>query len=512
MESLLKQAIVIGAGIGGLAVAIRLRVKGYAVTVIEAADRPGGKLAEIRMEGYRFDAGPSLFTLPEQVDELFRIAGKTPSDYFRYESLPIITRYFYPDGTLINAWQDAERFAEEIEVKTGEPRAHVKTLLRKSRQIYGITREVFLERSLHTLSTYLRWNTLKSALQVHRIDAFRTMDQANRSFFKDARVVQLFNRYATYNGSDPWQAPATLNIIPHLEHNLGAYFPENGMYDITLSLFTLAKEIGVVFQMGTVAERIVVGTGSRIAVAARPAYGEPVEAPQNRGQEVKGVQVNGKLIPADLVVSNADIVPTYRKLMPDQPAPESTLRQPRSSSALIFYWAMDRQYPQTDVHNIFFSANYQEEFQKMWREKSLSDDPTVYLYVSARRNPQDAPSGCDNFFVMINAPCDQGQDWDALIAEARKNILRKLEQQMGTPVEAHIRHEQVLDPRTIASRTSSHQGALYGNSSNNRFAAFLRHPNFSSRIKGLYFTGGSVHPGGGIPLCLLSARIVSELV
>lgn len=498
MESLLKQAIVIGAGIGGLAVAIRLRVKGYAVTVIEAAAQPGGKLAEIQMEGYRFDAGPSLFTLPEQVDELFRIAGKTPSDYFRYESLPIITRYFYPDGTLINAWQDPERFAEEIEVKTGEPRAHVETLLRKSRQIYGITREVFLERSLHKLSTYLRWNTLRSALQVHRIDAFRTMDQANRSFFKDPRVVQLFDRYATYNGSDPWQAPATLNIIPHLEHNLGAYFPENGMYDITLSLFNLAKEIGVVFQMGTVAERIV--TRNREQGAG------------NRKQEVKGVQVNGNLIPADLVVSNADIVPTYRKLMPDQPAPESTLRQPRSSSALIFYWAMDRQYPQTDVHNIFFSANYREEFHKMWQEKSLSDDPTVYLYVSARRNPQDAPPGCDNFFVMINAPCDQGQNWDALIAEARKHILRKLEKQLGAPVEAHIRHEQMLDPRTIALRTSSHQGALYGNSSNNRFAAFLRHPNFSSRIKGLYFTGGSVHPGGGIPLCLLSARIVSELV
>ncbi|MDX2284331.1 MAG: 1-hydroxycarotenoid 3,4-desaturase CrtD [Bacteroidia bacterium] len=484
-----SQAVVIGAGIGGIATAIRLRLKGFAVTVLEAHHSPGGKLTEIRQQGYRFDAGPSLFTLPELVDELYQLAGRDPSAYFRYEALPVITRYLYPDGTRIDAHRDPEAFAGEIERQTGEPRAHVQALLDKSRELYSLTSHVFLTRSLHRLSTYLRRDTLRSALQVHKLDAFRSMHRANRARFRDPRVVQLFDRYATYNGSDPYQAPATLSIIPHLEHNLGAYFPEKGMYDITLGLFQLAEELGVEFRFAAPALRIVHARG-----------------------RVQGVETAQALLPASVVVSNADIVPTYRRLLPDLPAPELTLRQPRSSSALIFYWGMRRTWPELEVHNIFFSADYQGEFEAIWKRRSLSADPTVYVYVSAKRNPQDAPPGCENWFVMINTPSDQGQDWDALIAQARADILRKLEQQLGAPVAPHIACEQVLDPRSIALRTSSHQGALYGNSSNNPFAAFLRHPNAARRPRGLYFTGGSVHPGGGIPLCLLSARITAELI
>ncbi|MDX1907367.1 MAG: 1-hydroxycarotenoid 3,4-desaturase CrtD [Bacteroidia bacterium] len=480
-------AIVIGAGIGGLASAIRLRVKGYPVGVYETQAGPGGKLTEVRTAGYRFDMGPSLFTLPEQVDELFELAGKNPRDYFSYTTLPVITRYFYPDGTRLDAWQDPEAFAQEVEARTGEPAAHVSALLHKSRELYEITRHVFLERSLHRLDTYTRLDTLRSMLQVHKLDAFRSMHRANIARFRDPRVVQLFDRYATYNGSDPYQAPATLSIIPHLEHNLGAYYPQGGMYSITRALHRLAEELGVVFHFDTPVSEIVVRDGTAV-----------------------GIRVGDALIPAAHIVSNADIVPTYRRLLPGLPAPEAILSQPRSSSALIFYWGMDRQWPETEVHNIFFSADYQAEFAHIWQSQTLWHDPTVYLYVSARVEPGDAPAGCDNFFVMINTPCDQGQDWDRLIAEARTHILRKLEAMLGTPVAPHIRTEQILEPRTIATRTSSWQGALYGNSSNNAFAAFMRHPNTTSRIKGLYFAGGSVHPGGGIPLCLLSARIATD--
>lgn len=483
------QAAIIGAGVGGLATAIRLRVQGYAVDVFEAHDRPGGKVNEVRQAGYRFDAGPSLFTLPEQVDELFRLAGRNPADYFQYEALDVITRYFYPDGTVLDAYRDVEAFAQEIEAKTGESSARIHRFLAKSRELYDITAEVFLKRSLHKLSTYIAPETLRAYLKLHKLDAFRTMDQANRSAFADPRVVQLFNRYATYNGSDPYQAPATLNIIPHLEHNIGAFFPKGGMYEVTRSLSRLAQELGVTFHLGTPVREIVTARG-----------------------RVQGVRLDWGIFPASVVVSNADIVPTYRRLMPTEPAPERVLRQPRSSSALIFYWGMDRTFPALDLHNIFFSGDYPGEFRQMWEGHTLDADPTVYVYISAKRHPEDAPPGGENWFVMINAPSDKGQDWDSLIRQARQHILRKLSQQLGVEVEPHVVCEDILDPRRIASRTSSHQGALYGNSSNNRFAAFLRHPNFSRRVDGLYFAGGSVHPGGGIPLCLLSARIVGDLV
>jgi len=210
------------------------------------------------------------------------------------------------------------------------------------------------------------------------------------------------------------------------------------------------------------------------------------------------------------VVSNMDIVGTYEKLLNGEKKPTKLLNQPKSSSALIFYWGIKKNFKQLDLHNILFSDDYKTEFNHIFKGASIYHDPTVYVNITSTKKPDDAPEGCQNWFTMINVPNDQGQDWDTLIAEAKLNILSKLSNQLGENIEPLIEVEEILDPRKIELKTSSAQGALYGNSSNNKFAAFLRHPNFSSSIKNLYFCGGSVHPGGGIPLCLLSAKIVDE--
>jgi phytoene dehydrogenase-like protein len=207
-----------------------------------------------------------------------------------------------------------------------------------------------------------------------------------------------------------------------------------------------------------------------------------------------------------------DIYPTYKKLLATAKQPKKILTQEKSSSALIFYWGIGKQFPELDLHNIFFSNNYQEEFKHIFEHKTIYSDPTIYINITSKCKPDDAPLGCENWFVMINTPNNQGQNWDELINEARKNIITKLNRLLKTDIEKHIVSENILDPRSIENKTSSHLGALYGNASNNRFAAFLRHKNFSSDIKGLYFCGGSVHPGGGIPLCLNSAKIVSKLI
>jgi phytoene dehydrogenase-like protein len=202
----------------------------------------------------------------------------------------------------------------------------------------------------------------------------------------------------------------------------------------------------------------------------------------------------------------------YERLLPDVKAPSLYLNQPKSTSALIFYWGIDTAFPALDLHNIFFTADYRKEFNQLFHEQHLNADPTVYVFISSKQVTSDAPAGKENWFVMINAPHNNGQDWESLIPQQREIILHKLEQRLGKDVRSHILFEEVLDPRTIESRTSSHLGALYGNSSNNTMAAFLRHPNKSRKVRGLYFVGGSVHPGGGIPLCLASARIVDGMV
>jgi phytoene desaturase len=484
-----KKAVVIGAGIAGIATAIRLAVEGYAVEVFEANATAGGKLGEVKQDNFRFDAGPSLLTMPQYIDELFELAGKTSSQYFQYQKLNVICKYFYEDGTKLTAYADEDKFEKERTTVIGEPASSSKNQIANSEQIYELTNPVFLERAFSGFKTLFTKEGFEALINLKKLDTGRTMHQANQGFFKDDRLVQFYDRYATYNGSNPYTAPATLNVIPHLEQHYGAYFPKDGMYSIVSSLVNLAIVVGVKFH-----------------------YNSPVQEIVLNGKLATGIKVNGEVINADLVVSNMDIWFTYNKLLKNYPKfhPKKVLQQERSSSALVFYWGINKKFSKLDLHNIFFSADYKAEFDYIWKEKSIYQDPTVYINISSKLNSKDAPPGCENWFAMINVPSNTGQDWDMLIAEARKNILAKLSSLLNENVGKLIITESVLDPRAIENKTSSYQGSIYGNSSNSKYAAFMRHANKSAQIKDLYFCGGSVHPGGGIPLCLLSAKIVSE--
>ena len=485
----MSKAIIIGAGIAGIASSIRLALKGYQVEVFEAGPIAGGKLSEMKLKDFRFDMGPSLFTMPHYVDELFTLAGKNPADYFQYEKLDIVCNYFYEDGTRISAFADRDKFAEEIAAKTEDSAESILEFLEKSSDIYDITNSVFLQRSLHKWSSYFSWQTFKSFLRFPQIDAFRSMNQAIESYFKDYKTIRFFNRYATYNGSNPYKAPATLNVIPHFEQHFGAYFPVGGMYAISSSLEKLARDLGVKFNFNSYVEEIVIENG-----------------------RAKGVKVNGISHSADLIISNMDVWYTYQNLLKDFAVPERIQKQERSSSALIFYWGINRAFPELEMHNIFFTENYQEEFKQIWDDKSIYHDPTIYVNISSKSKTDDAPHGSENWFTMINVPSNTGQNWDELITDARKNIIEKLSKNLGLDLSKYINCEEILDPRSIDSKTFSYQGSLYGSSSNSQFSAFLRHANFSAKINGLYFVGGSVHPGGGIPLALLSAKIVDGLL
>ncbi|MFK7833998.1 MAG: 1-hydroxycarotenoid 3,4-desaturase CrtD [Winogradskyella sp.] len=484
-----KTIVIIGAGIAGIAAAIRLKSKGNDVTVYEANAYPGGKLTAFSEQGYRFDMGPSLFTMPQFVEQLFEAANQPIANYFEYKKKATVCNYFYEDGTTFSAVADEVEFAKNAAHTFNVEETDILNYFKRSKKKYDLTASLFLEKSLHKTATYLNADTLKAIFNVNSLDIDTTLSAYNSKVFKDERLVQFYNRFATYNGSSPYQTPGIMSMIPHLEQYFGTYFPKGGMHSITMSLFQLAKDIGVDFQLNTKVDEII-----------------------TEGKKAVGIKLANQMVSADIVVSNSDVVPTYRQLLKKHKAPEKILQQPRSSSALIFYWGITKTFPQLDLHNIFFSEDYKTEFDFIFNKKDVHSDPTVYVNISSKDEPNDAPKGCENWFTMVNVPSNTGQDWDEIINQTRQNIIKKLSRLLGEDISKLIEFESILDPRSIESKTQSYQGALYGASSNNKYAAFLRHPNFKSSIANLYFCGGSVHPGGGIPLCLLSGKIVADLI
>jgi len=491
-----KTCAIIGAGVSGIAAAIRMQNKGYTVTVFEANSFAGGKLSQESKNGYRFDMGPSVFTMPRYVDELFELSGKNPREYFNYKHLDPVYRYFFEDGIVLDAYHGKQRYAEEMAKKTGDTSETILKYLNRTEEIYHLTADVFLHNSLHKFKNYFTRSVAKGLLNFGKIAAFNTMNEVNKKTFTDKKLVQIFNRYATYNGSSPYLAPATLNVIPHLEIMEGAYYPEGGMYSITSSLVKLAKDIGVEFHFSTPVREILTENLSA---------GKAVK-------KIKGIRTDNGSFDFNVVISNMDVYNSYLKLMPGEKKPQKTLNQPKSSSAVIFYWGIKKEFKELGLHNILFSENYQEEFNAIFEKKSVHPDPTIYINITSKHTPSDAPVGCENWFTMINVPNNSGQNWDQLVVDARENMIKKIDRVLKTGIRSFIECEMILDPRLVESRTSSAFGAIYGNSSNNKFAAFLRHANFSKGIKNLYFCGGSVHPGPSIPLCLLSAKITAGLV
>ena len=480
-----NKVAVIGAGVAGLATSIRLAVKGYDVTVFEANEKAGGKLSQMTAHGFRFDMGPSLFTLPQLVDELFEISNQKPRDFFNYITLDESCRYFYQDGTCIIGYTDRDRFAKEASEKTNVDKKKVVRFLKKSQFIYQSTAFLFLEKSLHLIKSYLSFKVLISFFKLPFLGLFTTMHKANKRQLSNPKLVQLFDRYATYNGSNPFRAPAILNIIPHLEFDKGAYFPQKGMYDIADSLYNLALSQGVTFHFQSKVQEISVVD-----------------------KAVDGIIVNNDFVETDYVVCNTDIYFVYSNLLKGVSLPKKIKHEERSTSALIFYWGIKAVFPQLDLHNIFFAEDYEKEFQTLSDGRTIDNDPTIYINITSKKNPSDAPANCENWFVMVNTPSNNGQNWDDIIKQTKRHILTKLSRLLKTDIAPLIVSENILDPRGIESKTASFKGSLYGASSNKKMAAFFRHANFSKDISGLYFCGGSVHPGGGIPLALSSAKIV----
>ncbi|MCC8144340.1 MAG: FAD-dependent oxidoreductase [Tannerellaceae bacterium] len=295
--------------------------------------------------------------------------------------------------------------------------------------MYEIGAPVFMFSNFHKLSNFNTPPYKKVAGQLHVLDLFRTMHQANKSDFEDPRMVQLFDRYATYNGSDPYRTPATLNMIAHLENNLGAWFPRKGMYSIADSLYRLAIRQGVHFRFNTKIEQILLDKKRAVAV-------QTPEGCENY----------------DIIISDADVHYVAQVLLQKHPLKSRLNRMEPSSSALIFYWGINRTFPKLDIHNILFSEDYREEFRLLSGKQTIPADPTVYIFISTKIVKEDAPEGCENWFVIINVPANTGQDWEKLTREARRILLIRLTGNSGQIL------NNILLPKKPPRRSQSKNG------------------------------------------------------
>lgn len=481
---------VVGGGLGGLSAAIRLAHAGFEVQLFERGQHLGGKMNEIRFDGYRFDTGPSLLTMPFVVDELFSDVGLHRPDFLEFNELQPVCRYFWSDGSSLDASTDFDRMYKAMQAFNRNDARCYRSFLQYSRRLYDLTAEPFLFSAVHEWKNLLRLSNLSRLLRIHRLDPFRTVHKGIRRFFSDRRLVQLFDRYATYNGSDPYKAPATLNVIPYVEYELGSFYIKGGMYRLVEELHKIAEQKGVNIRTNHNVDRIIQSNGS-----------------------ASGVTVNGTNYSADHVVCNADVITAHNELLKDMEKQRKKLnRLEPSLSGLVFMWGVAQQTPVLSHHNVLFSTDYKREFVQLFDQHEVPEDPTIYIAITSKSDEDHAPEGHSNWFVLVNMPyLSAHYDYGSHIAVIKRKILNRL-RSIGLDIERAIESERTITPTDFEKRLGSNRGSIYGISSNAWNTAFKRPANRSRQVRNLYFTGGSSHPGGGIPLVLLSGKMTADLI
>ena len=481
----------VGAGVGGLAVATRLAVLGHTVTVCEAAPEVGGKLGLVERDGFRFDTGPSLVTMPHVFRDLFEATGGWPAS-LELQRLDPIARYRFADGTGFDATDDLDTLTARLDAWHPGSGADWRGFLTRAGRVWEASRTPFLESALDGPRAMARL-AVRHPRDIAAIAPGRSLRSLGRRHLRDPRLRMVLDRYATYTGSDPRRAPAALAAVPFVEQHFGGWYVRGGLRLLGEALCTRAVERGVVVRTSTRVVEIVVAGGRAAGVRL----------------------ADGELLPAEVVVANADAAHVYGDLVPAPAAARRLARATPSLSGFVLLLAVRGRTPGLAHHNVLFPADYDAEFDDVFADPGRPvADPT--LYVSAPDDPAVRPDGCEAWFVLVNAPRHGtgpgALDWRAPgLAPSYAERLLDLLAERGLPVRDRVLWSQVITPADLEERTGAVGGAIYGTSSNGAAAAFLRPAN-RSPVPGLFLVGGSSHPGGGLPLVTLSAQVVAGLV
>jgi phytoene desaturase len=493
-----SRVVVVGAGLGGLAAAARLAAQGHAVTVVERSADVGGKLGLLRRDGFTFDTGPSLLTMPQVLEDLFAATGDPLGSVLDLQRLDVACRYRFPDGTTLDLPGDPADVPAALDAALGPGRGEQwAALLARAERIWDITHASVLESPVGV------GDMLRMSLRlgdVRDVAPWRTMRGLGSAYLHDPRLRQLLDRYATYSGSDPRRAPGALVTVPYAEQAFGSWHVAGGLHRLAEAVRDRAVERGATMRLSTEVAEVVTAAG-----------------------RVSGVRLaDGGVLPADVVVAGVDAGELYGRLVPPSRWTRRTaasLQRRRSLSGFVLMLALDGVPDDAPAHRVLFTPDYDAEFDGVLgraAQRRPVEGPTVY--VSSPHDPAMVPAdapGSRGWFVLVNAPAHDpaaGMDWDepGLAASYADHVLDTLAQR-GLDVRPHLRWREVRTPADLGRATASPGGAIYGTSSNGARSAFLR-PSNRSPVPGLFLVGGSAHPGGGLPLVTLSAQIVSGLV
>jgi phytoene desaturase len=473
--------VVVGGGVGGLLAAIRLRAAGHEVVVLERLNQMGGKLATYEREGFTFDIGPSLLTLPALIDEVFQLVGTSLDAQVQLQRLNPQFRYFWQSHRAVTVYDNEVDTASAFDSINPGSGAQYLQFLKHARRIWQISQRTFLSGPMTGPLSLLK--RMESPRDFRQIDAMRNLHAAATKHFTSPLLQQWLGRYATYSGSSPFEAPATLSCIAAVEADGGAWYTNGGLGALRDAVVRVAEQCGV--QIRTNAE--VLGIES------------------NR-KRVTGVRLlGGEVLTASLVVANVDAEHLYADLLPQPKSLKIVRRAGRSTSGVMVLVGAKGTTPNIVHHNVWFSADYQTEFAQMAQGK-MPDDPTIYACVSAVTDASQAPPNCENWFLLVNAPAGAQVDTETYGPWLVNRLAL-----IGVDLRDRVQFIETIGPNDIAQRYRSSGGAIYGTSSNGKRAAFRRPANRGPR-KGLYLVGGSSHPGGGLPMVAMSARIVANLI
>ncbi len=483
-----KKVIVIGSGLGGISAAISLAQEGYEVSIHEKNDKIGGKLNVLKAQGYSFDLGPSILTLPHLFERLFTRSGKRMGDYFSIRPLRPHWRNFFEDGKVVDLYPEPEKMAEEAR-KVGEDPANVVKFLEYSAGLYDLTNEGYFEQGLDTSAEFREFYGLGQFL---KFDLFRSMHGGVARHLKTRHMRDIFDYFIKYVGSSAYHSPAFMNCMPTIQYRYDLWYVDGGLYHIALGLGRLMDELGIQVHLNSTVSEV-----------------------RKQGSRVTGLVANDVFHPADIIVSNMEVIPAYEKLLAEDDAFLKTLEKYEPScSGLVLELGLDRQYPQLAHHNFLYSEHQKEHFHTVFRKRELPPDPTIYLVAASRTDPTVAPPGCDCLKILPHIPhIDDKRPLtrdDYMVLKAR--VVDKLERMGLENLRQHTVFEHCWTPLDIREQYNSNKGSIYGVVSDRFKNLAFKAPKQSVRYPNLFFVGGSVNPGGGMPMVILCGQNVAKKV
>ncbi|MBN1812414.1 MAG: phytoene desaturase [Anaerolineae bacterium] len=486
----MTSVLVVGAGVGGIAVAARLARRGYDVTVLEKNAVPGGRCNQIVQDGHRFDVGPSLFLLPQVYAATYAALGERMEDHLDLKRIDPTYHIHFEDDTVLQLSADINWMQTQLEaIEPGSFGGFLRYMAEGYHHL-DIALGRFLTKNFYTLFDQVNPGNLSLLTELKLLQ--KHYDNLG-NYFKGDKLKAVFSFQDVYMGLSPYESPATYSMLQYTELADGVWFPVGGMYRIVESLTSIAE-----------------GHGARFV------YESPVTQIVAEGSRATGVVLeDDSTMRADIVIANADLPYVYDRLLPDRDLGKRMMNKQFTCSAIMFYWAVDTVYPQLAHHTLFLSGDYKASSDCIFHDHTLPEKPSFYIHVPNRTDPTAAPEGCDNLMVLVPVGClyeELDQDFEALRARAKETVLKRLERLGITDLEAHIKHEVSYTPHDWREMFNLARGATFGLKHNLMQLGYMRPHNRHGRYKNLYFCGASTHPGTGVPIAFLGAGLVEERI